>query len=231
MKKKGFMGLLLAVGLVVSSSVAAYAAEPVTDSGIKGVGWWDANNTKSTPIAFEDGATVDFYIDVDPSATDDTYGAFCVEASDGTNYFTTTSAGDCWGAPDGIGKVIKDTGKADAVQGGSYHVVMTRDGNNFTATYYDQATGETMFGTLMFTGSVDFADTTVYVMGQVGTLTVKGSVAEAAATDTEATTTAATDTDSASAPKTGTTSMALAFGIAAFVCGAGFVAFRKRETR
>ena len=99
----------------------------------------------------------------------DTYAAFCVEVTDGTNYFTTTSAGDAWGAGDAVN--YKDTG--NAAKGGSYTVSMTRTGNNFVAKYVDNGTGAAMYQDITLTGNADFGTTTVYVMGQVGTLTVE----------------------------------------------------------
>lgn len=227
MFKKGFMAVMVAASLIVSSSAVAFAAEAET---IEGPGWWVEGRVNSTGVPIADGESVTFEIVMDePVSADDTYAAFCVEASDGTNFFTTTSAGDCWGYPGdpAIGNVLKDTGKNDAVRGGSYEVTMTRDGNDFTATYVDKATGEPMFSTLYFMaaeGTV-FADpTTVYVMGQVGNgkVTVVEAAAEEATDDAAADTAASTDV-----PKTGVGSSALIFGLGALATGA--VALKRKE--
>ncbi|MFT4145018.1 MAG: hypothetical protein QM644_11240 [Mobilitalea sp.] len=224
MFKKSVMAVMLAVGLIVSSSAVAFAAESET---LVSNGWWSPDGVPaSTHIALPDAGSVTFEVEVAaPTNPDDTYAAFCVEVSDGTNYFTTTSAGDCWGAPDGIGNVIKDTGKADAEQGKSYKIVVTRDGNNFTATYTDLSTGADMFGTLYFTAKdgTSFADPTVYVMGQVGTMTVK--VVEDAAAPAETTETETTTTD---VPKTGEVYYAAAFGLGVLAFGAAALKLRRK---
>jgi hypothetical protein len=224
MKKKCIMAVMLAVSLMVSSSAVAFAADSST---VEGPGWWVDGRTNSTAVALEDGATVTFDIVMDaPVSADDTYAATCVEVSDGTLYWTTTSDGDCWGYLDGtteIGTVIKDTGKASMVRGGSYEVAVTRDGSNFTATYTDLSTGSAMFSTLYFMAGegFEFKDPTVYVMGQVGngTVTYTTSSADAAAsTDTAAST---------DVPKTGVGSSALIFGLGALATGA--VALKRKE--
>jgi hypothetical protein len=223
MFKKSILTVILAASLIVSSSAVAFAAESST---IEGPGWWVEGRTNSTAVALEDGATVTFDIVMDaPVTTDDTYAALCVEVSDGTNFFTTTSDGDCWGFPadPSIGTVIKDTGKASIARGGSYEAVVTREGYNYTVTYSDLSTGEALFSTLYFMAAdgVTFTDPTVYVMGQVGngTVTVKEAAVEEAAADTTA---ASTDV-----PKTGVASSALIFGLGALATGA--VALKRKE--
>lgn len=223
MLKKSIMAVVIAASLIVSSSAVAFAADSET---LVGNGWWAAEGVPhSTGVAMPDGATVGFDISIAaPTDPNDTYAAFCVEASDGTNYFTTTSAGDCWGFPGdpAIGTVIKDTGKNDAVQGDSYHVDFTRTGNDFTATYTDTTTGEQMFSTLYFKAAdgITFADpTTVYVMAQVGTMTVSVSKPAAAADDTKATST--------DVPKTGVVGFGLLYGLGAVATGA--VALKRRN--
>ncbi len=224
MFKKSVMAVMLAVGLILSSSAVAFAAESET---LVSNGWWSPDGVPaSTHIALPDNGSVTFEVEVAaPTNPDDTYAAFCVEVSDGTNYFTTTSAGDCWGAPEGIGNVIKDTGKADAEQGKSYKVVVTREGNNFTATYTDLGTGEDMFGTLYFTSKdTTFVDPTVYVMGQVGTMTITvADDAAAPAETTEAETPATTDV-----PKTGEVYYAAAFGLGILAFGAASLKLRRK---
>ncbi len=228
MFKKSVMAVMLAVGLIVSSSAVAFAAQSET---IEGLGWWPADGApKSTAVALPDGGSVEFTLDV-AEATDpaDTYAAVCVEVSDGTNYYTTTSDGDCWGYLDGvteIGKVIKDTGKAGLLKGGSYDAVVTRDGSNFTVTYTDKATGEAIFGTLYFTAAdgVTFTDPTVYVMVQVGTMTV--TVAEDAAAPAE--TTEAEPTATTDVPKTGEVYYAAAFGLGILAFGAAALKLRRK---
>jgi len=223
MKKRSIMAIMLAVGLVFSSSTA-FAAESST---IEGPGWWVEGRTNSTAVALEDGATVTFDIAMDAAASaDDTYAAACVEVSDGTLFWTTTSDGDCWGYLDGtteIGTVIKDTGKASMAKGGSYQVAVTREGSNFTATYTDVATGAPMFSTLYFMAGegFEFKDPTVYVMGQVGNGTVTYTTSAGAAT---ASTDAAATTD---VPKTGVASTALIFGLGALATGS--VALKRKE--
>ncbi|MDF2842781.1 MAG: hypothetical protein K0R00_1207 [Herbinix sp.] len=225
MLKKSVMAVMLAASLILSSSVA-FAAET-----IEGLGWWPADGApKSTAVALPDGGSVEFVLDI-AEATDpaDTYAAVCVEVSDGTNYYTTTSDGDCWGYLDGvteIGKVIKDTGKASLEKGKSYNVVVTREGSNFTVTYNDKNTGEALFSTLYFTAAegVTFVDPTVYVMVQVGTMTV--SVADAAAAEEVATDdTTATPTD---VPKTGEVYYAAAFGLGILAFGAAALKLRRK---
>ena len=164
MMKKKFFAVALAAVMTVGSAFSALAAE-----NVEGIGWWDAANGKSSAVELADGQTVTFKIDVAATEEEDKYAAFCVEVTDGTNYFTTTSAGDCWGA----GAFVNDLDKANAAKGGSYTVSMTRTGNDFAAKYVDNATGEAMFNDLTLTGNAEFGATTVYVMGQVGTLTVE----------------------------------------------------------
>ena len=224
MLKKSVMAVMLAASLILSSSVA-FAAEAET---LVSNGWWSPDGVPaSTHIALPDGGTATFEVEIAaPTNPDDTYAAFCVEVSDGTNYFTTTSAGDCWGAPEGIGNVIKDTGKADAEQGKSYKVVVTRDGNNFTATYTDLSTGEDMFGTLYFTSKdTNFVDPTVYVMGQVGTMTVKATTSDAVAAEPATDDTTATPTE---VPKTGEVYYAAAFGLGILAFGAAALKLRRK---
>ncbi len=220
MLKKRVMAFMLVVGLILSTSTVAFAAESET---IEGLGWWPADGApKSTAVALPDGGSVKFTLDV-AEATDpaDTYAAVCVEVSDGTYYYTTTSDGDCWGYLDGateIGKVIKDMGKASLLKGGSYDAVVTREGSNFTVTYTDKATGEAIFGTLYFTAAdgVTFVEpTNVYVMAQVGTVTV---------------TTAANDTTAAKTdvPKTGEVNYAVAFGLGTLVFGVAVLKLKRK---
>lgn len=229
MFKKSVMAVMLAVGLIVSSSAVAFAAQ---SENIEGLGWWPADGApKSTAVALPDGGSVEFTLDV-AEATDpaDTYAAVCVEVSDGTYYYTTTSDGDCWGYLDGvteIGKVIKDMGKASLEKGNSYDVVVTREGSNFTVTYTNKATGENIFGTLYFTAAdgVTFAEpTNVYVMVQVGTMTVTVADDTAApAETTEAEPTATTDV-----PKTGEVYYAAAFGLGILAFGAAALKLRRK---
>lgn len=216
MFKKSIMAVMLAAILMVSTSAVAFAAETST---IEGPGWWSGGTT-STKVALNDGDTVTFEIVMD-EATDpnDTYGAFCVEVSDGTLYYTTTSAGDCWGYLDGsteIGTILKDMGKNDAAKGGSYEVTVTRDGSDFTATYVDKSTGEPMFNTLYFMGKDEFVfgDCTVYVMGQVGNATVTVLEDAAAADDAADDSAAATDV-----PKTGVVGLGIVYGLGALATG------------
>lgn len=224
MKKKSIMAVMLTAILMVSSSAVAFAAQSDT---LVSNGWWAADIPKSTAMPLADGASVEFNIDIaEGTNPDDSYAALCVEVSDGTNFFTTTSDGDCWGFPGdpAIGNVIKDTGKASMANGGSYNVVVTRDGYDFTATYTDNSTGEALFGTLYFMAAdgVTFTDPTVYVMGQVGTMTV--TVEDAAAAPAETSSEATTDV-----PKTGVVSTALIFGLGAAVLGTGSVVLKKKE--
>lgn len=226
MSKKSIMAVLMAAIMMVSSSAVVFAAESST---IEGPGWWVDGRTTSTAVALNDGESVTFEVVMDePTDPNDTYAAFCVEVTDGTYYYTTTSAGDCWGYLDGvteIGTIIKDMGKNDAVKGGSYEVTMTRDGNNFTATYVDLSTGEPMFNTLYFMGKDEytFGDCTVYVMGQVGngTVTVKEAAAESTAED------AADDAAATDVPKTGVVGLGDVYGLCALATGA--VALKKRQ--
>lgn len=231
MLRKSIMAVMLAVSLIVTSSAVVFAAEAET---IVGTGWWADGRTNSTGVAIADGDTVTFEIVMDaPVTEDDTYAAFCVEVTDGTNYFTTTSAGDCWGYPSdpAIGTVIKDTGKNDAVRGGTYEVTMTREGNNFTATYIDKNTGEPMFGTLYFKAldGVTFVDPiTVYVMGQVGNGTVKAEDTKAEDTEAKAKEAKAQDTAAATdVPKTGVVGLGIVYGLGALATGA--VAFKSKK--
>ncbi len=168
--KKKFFAVALATTMVASSAMTAMAAETVA-----GNGWWAAGNGKSAAVALADGSSVTFNVEV-AAATEtetledgskDNYAAFCIEATDGTSYFTATSAGDAWGAGTAVKNLV-----ADAAKGGSYEVTMTRSGNNFTAEFVDKTTGVSLHGALSLTGNVEFADTTCYIMGQVGTLTV-----------------------------------------------------------
>jgi hypothetical protein len=231
MFKKSIMAVMLAASLIVSSSSVAFAAE---SESFVGKGWWDAGRVNTTGVPIADGDTVTFDITLDaPETADDTYGAVCVEVSDGTLYWTTTSDGDCWGYLDGtteIGTVIKDMNKASMVRGGSYEVVVTREGSNFTATYTDLSTGEAMFGTLYFTAGdgFTFGDTTAYIIPQAGngTVTVKEAAVEETATEDTA---AATDDAAATTdvPKTGVVGFGVVYGLAALATGA--VALKRKQ--
>lgn len=165
---KKFLALALVVIMVMACATTAFAAETV-----KGSAWWAEGNEGTAPVALPDGETVTFKIDVAEATDADTYAAFCVEVTDGKGFFTTTSAGDAWGAQAWeSGSVVNNRDAANAAKGGSYTVTVSRSGNEITVNYADDATGATMHGDLKLTGIEVSGDTTVYVMAQVGTLTV-----------------------------------------------------------
>ncbi|MCD8118267.1 MAG: glycoside hydrolase family 43 protein [Lachnospiraceae bacterium] len=134
--------------------------------------WWETTNT-STAVSLADGATVTWDVTVvaNNNQADGVYGAFAVEANDRTYYCTATSDGNIWGGVDLQDPATTATSNG-AVMGGTYTVTMSRDGNNFTVDILD-ADGESILSNeMVLEGSVDFGDTTCYIISQVGNLTV-----------------------------------------------------------
>ncbi len=158
--KKKLLTVAMAAIMVISSAVSAFAADTLIATG-----WWTGSPV-STATELADGSTVTFNVDIAAGAEAGAYAAFCVEATDGTNYMTSTSDGDVWGA----GSDTDDMGKG-VVTGGSYTASTTRSGNDFTVTIIDNATNEIVNSTSLV-GNAEFGATTVYIMSQVGDLTV-----------------------------------------------------------
>lgn len=95
--------------------------------------------------------------------------AFCIEISDGTNFFTTTSSGDAWGN----GVITKSSNLVSALYGEKYIVTIINKNNIFSITYTNALTKQQSFETLTLEGADKFSSPCVYVMGQHGNLTVK----------------------------------------------------------
>ncbi len=136
---------------------------------LTGTEWWTGNQTGQNYVLSGNGTLT---LLVECMATNNGYAAFNVELVESDKYITTGSDRNAWYAGTAAGDAI--TGVASTfnstVAAGVYQITVTRSGQTFTVTYYDQYGN--VYAKYVAANTNLGNDVNIHIIAQVGTYKV-----------------------------------------------------------
>lgn len=139
-----------------------------TTETLTGTEWWTGSQTGQNDILSGDG-TITLTVSCKEDVSD--YAAFSVELVDSnSDYITTGSDGNAWYAGNAAGNTILgllSPQESVITAGTTYTITVTRSGNDFTVTYYDE-NSDTVFVQFAAANTNLGTNVSVHVIAQVG---------------------------------------------------------------